>query len=79
MHFVFDMKHDRRCNLILVARDYLTDIPISSAYSGVVLLKGIRIILFLAELNDQESQSTGIGNAYPEAETKEKTYVIAGR
>ena len=34
--------------------------------------------MFLAELNGLESWSTDIGNAYLEAETKEKVYIIAG-
>ena len=47
-------------------------------YSGVVSLRGIRLLLFLAELNDLECYGTDIGNAYLEAETKEKLYIIAG-
>ena len=52
--------------------------PISSIYSGVVSLRGIRLVLFLAELNGLDSWSTDIGNAYLEAFTKEKVYIIAG-
>jgi Reverse transcriptase (RNA-dependent DNA polymerase) len=41
-------------------------------------LKGFRIVLFLAELNHLEIWSTDIGNAYLEAYTSEKVYIMAG-
>ena len=78
VHFVFDVKHDGRHKARLVAGGHLTDVPLSSAYSGVVSLRGIRLVLFLAELNGLESWGTDIGNAYLEAFTKEKVYVVAG-
>ena len=62
----------------MVVGGHLTNAPIDSVYSGVVSLKGLRLVLFLAELNGLESWSTDIGNAYLEAETKEKVYIIAG-
>ena len=49
-----------------------------SVYSGVVSLRGLRLVLFLAELNKLEVYSTDIGNAYLEAQTSEKVYIIAG-
>ena len=79
VHFVFDVKHDGRHKARLVAGGHLTDIPLSSIYSGVVSLRGIRLVLFLAELNNLESWSTDIGNAYLEATTKERVYILAGR
>ena len=36
------------------------------------------MLVFLAELNDLQTWSTDIGNAYLEAETKEKVFIIAG-
>ena len=62
----------------MVANGHLTDIPIDSVYSGVVSLRGFCIMLFLAELNQLETWATDIGNAYLEAETSEKIYIIAG-
>ena len=44
-----------------------TDVPIDSVDSGVVSLRGLRLIIFLAQLNDLELWSTDIGNAYLEA------------
>jgi hypothetical protein len=77
-HFVFDVKHDGRHKARMVADGHLTDVPVESVYSGVVSLRGMRTILFLAELNGQETWTTDIGNAYLEAVTLEKVYIIAG-
>ena len=62
----------------LVADGHLTDIPLESVYSGVVSLQGLWLVLFLAELNHLKTWATDIGNAYLEAETREKVYIIAG-
>jgi len=53
-------------------------VPVESVYSGVVSLQGLRMVLFLAELNGLETWATDIGNAYLEAKTSEKVYIIAG-
>jgi hypothetical protein len=63
VHLVFDVKHDGRHKGILVADGHLTDIPVESVYSGVVSLRGIRLVIFLAELNGMETWATDIGNA----------------
>jgi hypothetical protein len=78
VHLVYACKHDGRHKARLVANGNLTEIPINSVYSGVVSLKSLRTVLFLAELNGLESWATDIGNAYLEAETSEKVFVIAG-
>jgi hypothetical protein len=62
----------------LVADGHLTDIPLDSVYSGVVSIQGFRLVLFLAELNKLELWATDIGNAYLEAYTSEKVYIIGG-
>jgi hypothetical protein len=59
----------------LVADCHLTVIPLESVYSGIVSLRGFRIVLFLAELNHLEIWDKDIGNAYLEA--LEKVYIIA--
>ena len=48
VHFVFDVKHDGRHKARLVADGNLTEVPLSSIYSGVVSLRGIRLVLFIA-------------------------------
>ena len=78
VHLVFDVKHDGRHKARLVADGHLTDIPLDSVYSGVVSLRGFRLVVFLAELNKLQLWATDIGNAYLEAYTSEKVYVIAG-
>ena len=77
-HIVYDVKHDGRHKARLVAGGHLTDTPVESVYSSVVSLKGLRLVIFLAELNGLEVWATDVGNAYLEAHTKEKVYVIAG-
>jgi hypothetical protein len=78
LHFVYAVKHDGRYKARVVAGGHLTDAPIESVYSGVVSLRGVRTVVFLAELNDLELWQTDVGNAYLESETKERVYVIAG-
>jgi hypothetical protein len=62
----------------LVTDGHLTDIPVDSVYSGVVSLRGFRLVVFLAELNGIETWATDVGNAYLEAKTTEKVYIEAG-
>ena len=71
-HLVFAVKHDGRHKARMVADGHLTDVPLDSVYSGVVSLRGLRLVLFLVELNDLNTCATDIGNPYLEAETKEK-------
>ena len=49
-----------------------------SVYSGVVSLRGLRLVMFLAELNKLLLWGGDVGNAYLEALIKEKLYIIAG-
>ena len=78
VHMVYAVKHDGRRRARLVAGGHMTETPVDSVYSGVVSLKSVRVIAFLAELNDLELWSTDIQSAYLEAETKEKICIIAG-
>ena len=78
VHLVYDVKHDGRRKARLVAGGHLTGPPLESVYSGVVSLRGLRLVLFIAELNGLEIWSTDVGNAYLEAETREKVYIIGG-
>src|SRR5688572_32317813 len=51
VHLIYDMKHDGRHRARLVADGHLTDLPVESVYSGVVSLRGLRMFLFISELN----------------------------
>jgi len=63
VHLVFDVKHDGRHKVRCVADGHLTDAPIDSVYSGVVSLRGLRIMIFTAILNLLEIWATDVGNA----------------
>ena len=78
-HMVYDVKHDGRHKARFVAGGHKTSTPIDATYSGVVSLQGIRLVTFLAELNDLELWGTDIGNAYLESYTSEKICFIAGK
>ena len=78
LHFVFDVKFDGRRKARLVAGGHMTFVPDGEAYSSVVSIKGLRICIFLAELNGLKIMAGDTGNAYLEAYMQEKVYVIAG-
>jgi hypothetical protein len=60
----------------MVADGHLTDIPLESVYSGVISLRGLRIVTFLSELNGLVLWASDIGNAYLEAFTMEQNYIV---
>ena len=47
-----------------------------SVYSGVVSLRELRLVMFLAELNKLMLWGRDVGNAYLEALTREKLYML---
>jgi Reverse transcriptase (RNA-dependent DNA polymerase) len=75
---VYAVKHDGRHKARYVAGGHLTETPVDSVYSSVVSLRGIRLLVFIAQLNGLAVWSTDVGNAYLESYTKEKVYIIAG-
>ena len=79
VHLVFAVKHDGRHKARLVADGHLTPEPVESIYSGVVSLKSLRLVIFLADLNNLTLWAADVGNAYLEAFTREKVYIIAGK
>ena len=79
VHLIFAVKHDGRHKARLVAGGHLTPDPIESIYAGVVSIRSRRLVIFLAKLNNIEVWGADIGNAYLEAKTKEKLYIVAGR
>ena len=62
----------------LVADGSLTPDPVENIYSGVVSLRHLRLVIFLGELNNLELWGADIGNAYLEAYTNDKLFIIAG-
>ena len=75
---IFAVKHDGRHKVRLVPGGHLTSDPIESIYSGVVSIRSLRLVKFLAKMNNLEVWGADIGNAYLEAKTKEMLYVVAG-
>jgi hypothetical protein len=49
---IYDVQHDGHHKARLVAGAHLTDLNMESVYTGVVSLRGIWLIVFLAELNE---------------------------
>ncbi len=78
VHLIYDVKHDGRHKARLVLDGNLTEVPVESVYSSVVSLKSLRLVSFLSALNDLELWGADVGNAYLEAETKEKLFIVAG-
>ena len=77
-HFVFDVKESGKRKARFVAGGHMTNPPKDSVYSSVASLRCIRLVAFLAELNDLELCAADVGNAYLEAYTKEKVCFKAG-
>ena len=77
-HLIFAVKHDLRHKARYVAGGHMTEAPNEDVYSSVVSLKGMRMCIFLAELNGLKIMAGDVGNAYLEAKTREKVYTTAG-
>ena len=78
VHMVYAVKHDGRHKARLVANGNLTSALIDSNYSGVVSLRSIRLVCFIAELNGLELWGADISYAYLMSYTDEKVCIIAG-
>ena len=61
-----------------MADGQLTKEPMENVYSGVVSLRNLRLAMFLAELNNLEFWGADVGNAYLQALTIEKLYIVGG-
>ena len=61
-----------------MADGQLTAEPVENIYYGVVSLRNLRLVIFLAKLNNIDIWGADIGNAYLEAFTDEKIYIVAG-
>ena len=52
VHLIFAVKHDGRHKARLVDGGHLTPDPIETIYSGVVSIRSLRLVIFLAKLNN---------------------------
>ena len=78
VNLIFVVKFNGRHKARLVADGSLTPEPVENIYSGVLSLRHLRLVIFLGELNNLELWGGDIGNAYLEACTNEKLFIIAG-
>jgi hypothetical protein len=74
---IYDVKHVVRHKAWLVAGGYFTNPNTESVYSGIVSLRGLLLIVFLAELNKLQLWGVDVGIAYLEATTKSKLYMTS--
>ena len=79
-HMVFNIKMDGKFTrkARLVADGHKTDTPSSITYSSVVSRDSIRLALMLASLNGLDIAACDIGNAYLNADCREKLWTVAG-
>ena len=78
VHFVFDVKHCGKFKARLVADGHLTKEPMETVYSGVVSIRNVILAMFLAELNNLELLGADVEDAYLQAHTREKLYIVGG-
>jgi len=77
-HMIFDAKMDFTRKARFVAGGHMTDPPSTLTYSSVVSRDSVRIAFLLAALNGVSILATDVGNAYLNAEPREKVYTTAG-
>jgi hypothetical protein len=77
-HMIFNVKMNFTRKARFVAGGHMTDPPSTITYSSVVSRDSIRIAFMLASLNGLSLCATDIGNAYLNAEAREKVYTTAG-
>ena len=77
-HLIFDVKMDFTRKARWVKDGHRTPDPESSNYAGVVSRESVRIALTYAALNGIDVMAADIQNAYLQAPTSEKHYVICG-
>ena len=78
VNLIFAVKYNGRHKARLVADGSLTPEPAENIYAGVVSLRHLRLVIFLGQLNNLELWGADIGNAYLEAHTQEKLFIIGG-
>jgi hypothetical protein len=63
IHMIYDVKHDVRHKAHLVEAGHMTAPNTKSVISGVVSLRGIRLVVFLAKLNTLELCGAAVEDA----------------
>jgi hypothetical protein len=78
-HIIFDVKMDFSRKARFVAGGHTTMAPSSTTYSSVVSRDSIRLAFNIAALNDIDSMSCDLENAYLNAPCREKIWFEGGR
>jgi hypothetical protein len=76
-HWVFDVKMDLTRKSRFVAGGHMTTTPVQT-YSSVVSRDSVRLAFLIAALNSLDLQACDVGNAYLNAECREKIWFVAG-
>jgi hypothetical protein len=77
-HIIFDVKMDFTRKARFVAGGHMTEAPNSLTYSSVVSRESVKIAFLIAALNDLDIMTCDIGNAYLNANCREKIWFVAG-
>ena len=77
-HMVFDVKIDFTRKARFVAGGHKAEAPKSITYSSVVSRDSVRIAFLLAALNEVDILAADIGNAYLNADCREKVHTTLG-
>lgn len=78
LRMIFDVKHDLRRKSRLVIGGHKVDATGHSVYSSVVQLASVRLLNVIAKSQGLQCIAGDVGNAYLNAYTEEKVYVICG-
>ena len=79
-HIIFDVKLDLTRKARLVAGGHRNrDVPKYTTFSTVASRDSVRIMFLIAALNDLKILATDVGNAYLNAECREKVHVKCGK
>jgi len=78
LRMIFTVKQDFRCKVRLVIGGHVIDSSEHSGYSSVVKMTSVRLLNVVAKAQGLECLAGDVGNAYLNAETKEKSYTKCG-
>ena len=78
-HIIWDVTMDFTQNALWAKYGHHTPEPKESSYAGVFSRDSVRIALTYAPLNDLDVTAAEIQNAYLQAPSSEKHYVICGK
>ena len=78
-HLIFDVKFDLTRKARYVGGVYLTQVSTSLSHPSVVSRDSVHIMFLVAALNDLDIKMYDIGNAYLNAETRERIWFTAGQ